>query len=155
MICLRLLVAVALTAGAAPLPVNAATMVPPLVLDHIGIQTADLDRSTAFYVGILGLAEAPAPFPRAAVRWIALGGGHMLHIVGNGPKAVKRNHWDHIALACADLDALIAHLDERGIAWTNMEARHKVQRRLDGVRQIFFQDPDGYTLEVNDTSSLR
>ncbi len=63
---------------------------PALVLDHLGIQAADLDRSAAFYTGSLGLEEVSTPFPRNAVRWFALGGGRMLHIVGNGKSSVER-----------------------------------------------------------------
>lgn len=50
-------------------------------LDHVAIQVMDLDKSVAFYQKLFGLPEAPAPFPGA--RWLALGGGIMLHIVGN------------------------------------------------------------------------
>lgn len=132
-------------AAAAAEPVPAA-----LMLDHVGIQAADIDRSAAFYTGILGLAEVPAPFPRAAVRWFALGGGRLLHIVGGGRTGVGRNRWDHFALACADLDALIAQLDQKDVAWADMTGKHEVQTRPDGVRQIFVRDPDGYYIELND-----
>lgn len=152
---LRLFILLALITSAAPVTARADVSVPVLALDHIGIQAADLDRSTAFYVGVLGLTEVPAPFPRTVVRWIALGSGRMLHIVDNGESAVERNRWDHIALACADLDAMIAYLNERGIAWTDMAGNHHVQTRPDSVRQIFIRDPDGYSIEVNDAGKSR
>lgn len=64
-----------------------------------------------------------------------------------------RNRWDHFALACADLDALIARLDALHGSWTDMTGHHAVQMRPDRVRQIFVQDPDGYTIEINDAGS--
>lgn len=80
---------------------------PTLSLDHVGIQAADLERSVAFYVRVLGLREVPAPFPHDAARWFALGGGRMLHIVAHVTPGAPHNRWDHFALACADLDAMV------------------------------------------------
>ncbi len=133
-------------------PVAAA---PSLSLDHVGIQATDLDRSVAFYTHVLGLREVPAPFPRAGARWIALGNGRMLHIVGHGTPGALHDRWDHFALACSDLDAMIARLDALHVAWTDMEGGHSVQMRPDHVRQIFVRDPDGYTIEINDARGSR
>ena len=124
---------------------------PALRLDHVGIQAADLDRSVGFYTRVLGLTEVRAPFPRDAGRWIALDGGRMLHIVGHGGPGADHNRWDHFALACVDLDVMIARLDGLHIAWADIEGRHTAQTRPDGVRQIFIRDPDGYTIELNDS----
>jgi lactoylglutathione lyase len=123
---------------------------PALSLDHVGIQSADLDRSVAFYTEVLGLREVPAPFPRDAARWIALGKGRMLHIVAHGAPGAQHNHWDHFALACADLDAMTARLDALKIPWNDMDGHRAVQARPDHVHQIFVRDPDGYNIEIND-----
>jgi lactoylglutathione lyase len=125
-----------------------------LSLDHVGIQAADLDQSVAFYTRVLGLHEVPAPFPRDAGRWIALGGGRMLHIVAHGTPGAPHNRWDHFALACANLDAMAARLDTLHVAWADMEGRHAIQTRPDRVRQIFVRDPDGYDIEINDAAKL-
>lgn len=125
---------------------------PAVALDHVGIQAANLDRSVAFYVQVLGLREVPAPFPRDAGRWIALGGGRMLHIVAHGTPGASHNRWDHYALACADLDAMVARLDALNIGWTDMDGHHAIQTRPDRVRQIFVRDPDGYNIEINDAT---
>lgn len=123
---------------------------PVLSLDHVGIQAADLDRSVAFYTRVLGLHEVPAPFPRDAARWISLAGGRMLHIVAHGTPGAPHNRWDHLALACADLDALVVRLDSLRVGWTDMEGHHAIQSRPDRVRQMFVRDPDGYVVEIND-----
>ncbi len=75
------------TQPVAPAPAPA----PALLLDHVGIQVADLERSVAFYARVLGLREVSAPFPRDAARWIALGGGRMLHIVAHGTPGAPHN----------------------------------------------------------------
>lgn len=139
--------------GSAQAQAPAPTPVPALSLDHVGIQAADLGRSVRFYTEVLGLRELPAPFPKDAARWLSLGNGRMLHIVGRGRSGAPRNRWDHFALACADLDALIARLDALHVSWSDMEGRQAVQTRPDRVRQIFVQDPNGYTIEINDAGS--
>ncbi|MEA1084992.1 VOC family protein [Sphingomonas sp. CD22] len=123
---------------------------PALLLDHVGIQVADVERSVAFYARVLGLREVPAPFPRDAARWFALGGGRMLHIVAHGTPGAPHNRWDHYALACADFDAMVMRLDELHVAWKDMDGHHAIQTRPDRIRQIFVRDPDGYVIEIND-----
>jgi lactoylglutathione lyase len=149
-----LVAAVLVTLG---LPVRASPIptAPLLSLDHVGIQATDLDRSVAFYTQVLGLREVPAPFPHEAARWVALGNGRMLHIVAHGTLGSSRNRWDHFALTCSNLNAMIARLDALHVAWTDMEGGHTVQMRPDHVRQIFVHDPDGYNIELNDAGELR
>ena len=144
-----LVAAILVTLG---LPVRASPIAaaPLLSLDHVGIQATDLDRSVTFYTQVLGLREVTAPFPHEAARWVALDNGRMLHIVAHGTPGSSHNRWDHFALACADLDAMIARLDAFHVAWTDMEGAHTVQMRPDHVRQIFVRDPDGYNIELND-----
>ena len=152
---MRYLLAAALLLAMVGEPARAqpAASAPALSLDHVGIQASDLDRSIAFYTRVLGLSEVPAPFPRDAARWIALGGGRMIHIVAHGTPGAPHNRWDHFALACADLDAMIARLDAVHVAWRDMDGRHAVQTRPDHVRQIFVRDPDGYDIEIDDAKA--
>lgn len=144
--------ALLLAAPEAPVRAQPVTAAPALSLDHVGIQATDLGRSVAFYTRVLGPLEVPAPFPRDAARWIALGGDRMLHIVAHGAPGAPHNRWDHFALACADLDAMVKRLDAQHVAWTDMEGQHAIQSRPDRVRQIFVRDPDGYVIEINDAA---
>ena len=144
--------ATTLLALAAAAALAEARDLPAPALDHVGIQASDLDRSIAFYTGVLGLAEVPAPFPKAQARWIAFGNGLMLHIVANGRPGAEHNKWDHFALACPDLKAMIARLDRLHVAWSDMADARAPQTRPDGVTQIFVRDPDGYEIELNDAA---
>jgi lactoylglutathione lyase len=142
-----LIVAVSFVLGTT-MPARAEPPAKAGALDHVAIQVVDLDRSVAFYKAVFGLPEVPAPFPGA--RWLALGGGIMLHIVGNRTAPSEHSRWDHIAIAGGDMDATIANLAARHIAWIDMDGAHTPQVRPDGVKQIFIQDPDGYWIEIND-----
>ena len=127
-----------------------AQAVAPPSLDHVGIQASDLDKSVRFYTSVLGLKEVQAPFPKAEARWVAFGNGYLLHIVAHGDAGSSHNKWDHFALACGDLKAMVARLDRMHVNWTDMSGDHKLQKRPDGVTQIFIRDPDGYDIELND-----
>ena len=124
-------------------------------LDHVGIQAGDLDRSVRFYTAVLGLKEVPAPFPKTEARWVAFGNGYLLHIVAHGQAGAPHNKWDHFALACPDLTAMVARLDRMHVAWADMSGARRLQKRPDGVTQIFIRDPDGYDIELNDAPSGR
>lgn len=119
-----------------------------VVLDHLAIYVSDLGASTAFYKSVFGLEEKPAPFSGA--RWLVIGNGVMLHIVAGRTKPVTNSSWDHFAIACADMDAMIASLQAKKIAWADMQGHAAPQVRPDGVKQIFIRDPDGYWIEIND-----
>ena len=146
----RTLIALAsLLIVSSPLAAQGETAPAVAAMDHVAISVADADKSASFYKDIFGFAEVPAPVPMA--RWLVMANGVMLHIVANRTSPSAHSRWDHLALACADLTALIAKLDTRHVAWTNMEGGHSPQVRSDGIRQIFIQDPDGYWIEINDT----
>lgn len=116
-------------------------------LDHVAIQVVDLDKSVAFYQSVFGFQQIPAPFPIA--RWLDMRNGRSLHIVSGRttPRTVER--WEHFAVSCPDMAAMVARLDKLGVAWSDIQGRRQVQLRPDGVEQIFVQDPDGYWIEIN------
>lgn len=123
-------------------------------LDHLAIHVRDVDVSTTFYKELFGLRQVPAPVPFA--RWLVLGNGMMLHIVGGRSTPVSNSRWDHFALTCRDLTAFIARLDAKGIAWSDLQGRPRPQTGFRGneIKQIFLQDPDGYWIEVNDARAI-
>jgi lactoylglutathione lyase len=90
------------------------------------------------------------PAPVSFARWLVLGNGTMLHIVAGRTTPATPAKWDHFAIACADMTAMIASLEAKGIKWTDIDGKPKPQIRADGVQQIFIQDPDGYWIEIND-----
>ena len=73
-------------------------------------------------------------------------------LIGGGPELDRpRQFSTHLALATATFDATIAHLERQGITYVNLAREpNKVHARQDGTRQIYFQDPDGHWIEIND-----
>jgi lactoylglutathione lyase len=119
-------------------------------LDHVSLQVADEAASVRFYTEVLGLREIPAAYPNR--RWFLLGNGSALHIGGGRTGPVTGDDEFHFALACSDLEGVMARLRAHGITWYGSDDKPGgvSTARRDGVRQIYFRDPDGYSIEVND-----
>lgn len=119
-------------------------------LDHVALHVADVEASTAFYTTALGLAPLPRPafgFPGA---WLALGGGHQLHLIGGRREPVHSgSRSTHFALRVDDLDAWAEHLRALGASFRGPHTRP------DGCRQLFVVDPDGHHVELNTPAADR
>jgi lactoylglutathione lyase len=57
---------------------------------------------------------------------------------------------NHFAVTVADFDAFLIRLRSEGVAYYAEDGEFAIQTRGDGVRQVYFSDPDGYWIEVND-----
>lgn len=119
-------------------------------VDHVALHVADLDASVAFYGGVFGLKEIPAA--AAGRRWMSLGKGVALHLLGGRTAPVVDDRSVHLALTSDNLDVIMERLKARGMTWSDFAGKPGAigAVRTDGVRQIFFKDPDGYWIEVND-----
>ncbi|NIJ18979.1 lactoylglutathione lyase [Sphingomonas naasensis] len=146
-----LLLAPALPAGAQDTPASVAR------LDHVAIFVADQQKSIEFYRDLFGLSEIPAPFPAGGPRWMRFANGIELHIQPGRTEPVAQHRRVHMAVAVASLDLVMAKLKARGQGWSDVAGTPGAIQtlRTDGIRQIFFQDPDGYWIEVNDTLKKR
>ena len=123
---------------------------PAVAIDHVALNVADLDASVAFYSGVFGFQEIPAA--AKGRRWLSLGKGVALHLLGGRTSAVADNRSVHLALTSDNLEPILERLRERKIPWSDFAGTSGAvgATRTDGVRQIFFRDPDGYWIEVND-----
>ena len=115
-------------------------------LQHVNILTADLERSKAFYAGVLGLRVGSRPPVASVGYWLYLADQPVIHLVQRaadaaaptGPGAI-----DHVAFRGIDLAATRARLRAEGIAF------HEMVITRDGTVQLFVHDPDGVKIELN------
>ncbi len=127
-------------------------------INHIGVYVSDLKVSTAFYENILNLKQIPEPFHDGRHAWFSLGAaGHMHLIQGVGEKKTfERDRNDHLCFSVANIDAFIANLDKNHVEYTNFPGTAKEPTiRPDGVKQIYFKDPDGHLFEINNDMSVK
>lgn len=124
------------------------------VLNHIALYVTSLGKSTAFYQNIIGLDTIPEPFKDGKHTWFSIGQGH-LHLIEGAKEPVKHPKNTHLCFSVPSLDEFISRLDKAGINYSNWPGTSKSPTvRADGIKQIYFQDPDGYWIEVNDDYQL-
>ena len=120
-------------------------------LNHTAIYVSDLIKTAAFYGGVLGLETIPEPFKDGKHIWYALAPGVALHVIqGQVEKQVHpRNH--HTCFSVPSVDSFIEILKKNNIVWEDRDGvKNTTTTRPDGVKQIWFTDPDGYWIEIND-----
>ncbi|MCH8568535.1 MAG: VOC family protein [Balneolales bacterium] len=123
-----------------------------LTFDHYTITVKNIEISTRFYADILGLTEIENRTRKPYIRWFSMGKGSELHVVEGNPEIISTNVRVHLALRLKpdEFDGFMEHLTKEGIILHNSKGEpNKITVRADGVRQVYFTDPDGYWIEIN------
>jgi lactoylglutathione lyase len=125
------------------------------VLNHIALYVQDLSRSTRFYQHTLGLDTIPEPFHDGRHTWFTIGGGQ-LHLISGAKTPILPEKNTHTCFSVPDMDIFLSRLKEASIPYENWAGqKYSVTKRIDGVLQVYFQDPDGYWIEVNNDRTGR
>lgn len=128
-------------------------------LDHCSIRTAKLDQTRDFFVDVLGMADGERPdFPFPG-NWLYVDGHPALHLVGidaDDPSGLDEylgavdiaeldgsGAVDHLAFRAERPDELKRLLDRLGVAYREREVPGL------GLFQIFLEDPNRVTIELN------
>jgi catechol 2,3-dioxygenase-like lactoylglutathione lyase family enzyme len=121
-----------------------------ITFDHVALSVTDVDRSANFYRDVFDLEEIGNRSKIPGIRWFSLSEGKELHLISVIKEEVTVNKAVHFALKTPDFDRFVSKLASLNIPYSDWPgAPNKITDRADGVRQIFFQDPDGYWIEVN------
>lgn len=139
-------------------------------LHHVGITVKDLDASIRFYHDVLGLefSNEPSPWfegpelglavgvPGAALRQVSLLlGDTTLELLEysrppsetEGPLKSNCLGASHVAFLVDDIHAKKAELETKGIGFYS-DVNVVDEGVLAGWRWVYFEDPDGYPLEL-------
>ena len=125
-------------------------MTPTFTFNHIALSVKDVDESVQFYQKVFQLEEIENTASDSKTRWLSLNQGKQLHLIPRPNSEIKINKAVHFALSTSDLDSIISNLEKFKIEfsdWKNIP--NKIYMRKDGIKQIYFQDPDGYWIEIN------
>ena len=129
-----------------------------LTLHHINLATTNVEAMDRFYQDVIGLDRETAGLPQLEkkkgyagdVAFVTDGAIQMhlatkdVHAGFNSGQIVNPVERGHIAYRCDDIDAFKAHLDEKGVPYSDWS-----HQAVAGWHQIFFYDPDGNVIEVH------
>jgi len=120
-------------------------------LNHIAQYVLDLKISTDFYMKVVGLDTIPEPFHDGRHTWFLIGPKSHLHIISGVKTPLPKEKNTHLCFTVASVEEFIPRLTKNNVpfeSWTG--EKQTFTKRVDGVKQIYFQDPDGYWIEIND-----
>ena len=126
-------------------------------LDHFLIRTENLRATKTFYVDILGLTEGrrpPFPFPGT---WLYLGNVPCVHLIEITEDVERATYQAEEArsLSTESGTGAVDHIEFRGTGLAGFLKRFETQnvsyreRSVQGLIQIFVEDPNGVTIELN------
>ena len=127
-------------------------------IDHYAIRTLKMEETRYFYEG-LGLKSGPRPeFPFPGY-WMYAGDTPVVHLVGIDPDNPEglydylgeqevafldgSGSIDHLAFSATDPDNLKKNLNKRNVKYRENEVPGL------GLLQIFAEDPNNITVEIN------
>ena len=116
-------------------------------IDHVNVETDDVDRSAKFYREVIGLEEGPRPEFSRPGYWMYASDKPVVHIIQTKPDnkmltGSKDASISHFALQIKDYQAARDHLDSLGIAY-DVLVPPKTK-----IRQLFLEDPEGVLIEL-------
>lgn len=119
--------------------------------NHIALSVKNVDKSVEFYQKVLQLKEIENTASNSKTRWFSLSKNIQLHLIPRPNAEIKINKAVHFALSLRNLNAFIKHLNLLEIEYADwLGTTSKDYIRKDGIQQFYFQDLDGYWIEVNE-----
>ncbi|HUF71883.1 MAG TPA: VOC family protein [Gammaproteobacteria bacterium] len=126
-------------------------------LEHYLVVSDALEETRDFYCNILGLVEGFRPDLGFAGYWLYTGDVACLHLADRQSytdykarvgtpvpqQTVDTGAIDHIAFNATDFEATVERLEAEGLRYRQNDIRDI------GLKQIFVQDPNAVTLELN------
>ncbi len=120
-------------------------------LNHIALYVQNLQQATQFYLEVIGLDSVPEPIHAGRHTWFKVADHIFLHVISGGQTPLPKEKNTHLCFTVASVEAFIPRLTKNKVpyeSWTG--EKMTFTKRVDGVKQIYFQDPDGYWIEIND-----
>ena len=126
---------------------------------HVGVLVGDLDKSNAFYGGILGFQEfwRGSSSPRM-LSWVNMRPGEAqdyleFMLYNSLPAPNGRGTKNHASLTIPDADKAVAEMKKRA-AKVGYEREIVIQTGVNRKRQINLYDPDGTRIELMEPNTV-
>lgn len=123
----------------------------PPILNHVALYVVDLTKSTQFYSNVIGLDTIPEPFHDGRHTWFRIGSHSQLHLIQGATAKTVREKNNHTCFSVPSINEFVDILKKHNIPYENWAGqKNTITRRVDGIQQLWLQDPDGYWIEIND-----
>lgn len=120
-----------------------------LGVEHIGIKVNDIEKSIEFYTQVLGFSCSGRDVTNGIKLAFIQCGNTAIELIQppEGAGDMGEGQVAHVALTVSDIDAAVAALRSKGVAFQSEEPEihHDI---MQGSRLIFFNGPDGEILEL-------
>ena len=124
---------------------------PKALLNHVAIYVVDLQKTAAFYDEMFGFDTIPEPFHDGKHIWYSIAPGVAMHVIQGADKPKEYFLNQHTCFSVPSVDDFVAKFKAKNRHWYNSKGLIDIiTTRIDGVKQIWVTDPDGYYIEVND-----
>jgi len=124
---------------------------PKALLNHVAIFVVDLEKTRSYYDEMFGFDTIPEPFHDGKHIWYSIAPGVAMHVIQGADKPKEYFLNQHTCFSVPSVENFVAKLKARNRFWYNSKAvKGEITTRVDGVKQIWVTDPDGYWIEVND-----
>ena len=121
------------------------------VLNHIAVYVKDLQKSTSFYMNVVQIDTIPEPFHDGKHTWFSVSEYSHLHLIQGAKEVSTHDKNSPLCFSVPSVEEVISRLNEHKIAYESWVGKQReITTRVDGVKQIYFKDPDGYWIEIND-----
>lgn len=121
--------------------------------NHLALAVKDVAQSMAFYQQLFDFKEIENTASNSKTRWLSLGEGKELHIIPRPEEKVKTVKAVHIAFSTNNFDVFMTDIKALNIPYFDWPGTpNTFNVRDDGIKQLYFQDPNGYWIEVNDAT---
>ena len=128
---------------------------PTFTFNHIALSVKDVHESIAFYQKVLQLEEIENTASNSKTRWLSLGEDKQLHLIPRPDAEIKINKAVHFALATSDIASMVNQLKKLKIDFYDWHGKpNEIFIRKDGFKQVYFQDPNGYWIEINNVGFM-
>ncbi len=126
-------------------------------LDHVTVNTDDLEDTRDFYCNVLGMTDGYRPELGFEGAWFYVGDTPCIHVcewasytvwaeaqgLPHSKRAAGTGSLDHVAFNAEDYDGAVARLEASGLDFSRNLVRDI------SLRQLFVRDPNGVCVELN------
>ncbi|MCX6203668.1 MAG: VOC family protein [Bacteroidetes bacterium] len=120
-------------------------------INHTAIFVIDMEKTGNFYSKIIGLDSVAEPFHDGHHIWYKTSDHSMLHVIQGATEKKEYYKNQHTCFTEPEFNLFIEKLKAAHWLFEDVSGnKNAITTRVDGVHQIWLQDPDGYWLEIND-----